>query len=474
MLVCPHFCQLRSLGGRFYFQSLVRSGAANRSVSGYLTSLEAMSSMLIPLPFALVSLILCSQSSLSVIHPTQAKLNGSIKEQQVEEMTSGSQNLSSLITLCALVSGTLLLVGVVGKWQGKSDALDRRKRSHSSLGHRDTSTKTGLVLSPETARRIVRRILAIGLPIFGASIVGGPGPAIILLVATAGDLANSEGSTGHNGKSIDWIQPLRSRKWTLTVISFQIGADLARAIIHEIAIWPIFIGYTAVVVSAFMLPPPYSTLRVAASAITSPMPKSTVRTSAVLTPWEASQAKVKSLTEARARSPLISTPKDTNLTLVAGFLTALPCAAWLLFIFPRTTQIAFMPVAAGFTICTFSALSFIFAYPKSLMNENKLGVAAGLVLPIILQEILNAQSWLRFAFQGVIVGLFWFALNVDTLLVQRIPHTASAHIHHHGSKSAKGPHSRFTGLLLATLRDWPLLHSILVEKDSRRIFYFMW
>ncbi|MCJ1390294.1 putative zinc transporter msc2 [Xylographa bjoerkii] len=439
-----------------------------------LTALEALSSMLIPLPFALVSLVLCSQLPLPQVDLTHAKLKSDTEEQGIQTRTSDLGSLSGLIALCALVSGTLLLVGVVGKWQGKTDALDRRKRSHSSLGHRGGTSKTGSdILSLETIRRITRRILAVGLPIFGASMVGGPGPALILLVATVGDLANSEGTTGHMGRSGGWSRLLRIRKWTIVVIFLQIIADLAGAIIHTTTIWPSIIGYTALAISAFVLPPPYSTPRVMASAITSPMSKSAEKTSAVLTPWEAPQLRVKSLTGWRARSPLISTPKDTNLTLVAGSLTALPCIAWLLTIFPTTNPIAIVPVAAGIMTCTLGALSFTFAYPRSLMTEKKLGMAGGLVLPIVLQEMVKVQSWLVFAFQGFIVGLFWFALNIDTLAAQRVPYTVSPHTHHHGLKSAKGPHSRFTDLLLSTLRDWPLLHSILVEKDSRRIFYFM-
>lgn len=46
---------------------------------------------------------------------------------------------------------------------------------------------------------------------------------------------------------------------------------------------------------------------------------------------------------------------------------------------------------------------------------------------------------------------------------REIPHTA------HGEN-----HSRLTQYLLQTFQHRPLLHSILVEKDSRRIFYFMW
>ncbi|MCJ1381363.1 putative zinc transporter msc2 [Xylographa soralifera] len=439
-----------------------------------LSILEAMSSVLIPLPFALVSLVLCSQSPLLPVDSASAKLKDSVEEQGMETRHSGSVHISRLVTLCALISGTLLSVGVIGKWQGRTDALDRRKRSHSSLGHRGVTSKTGsYIMSLETIRRVTRRILAVGLPIFGASMVGGPGPALVLLVATVGDLANSEGSTGHMGRSRDWGRLLQLRKWTIVVISLQTIADLARAIIHTTAIWPLVTGYTALAISTFVLPPPYSTPRVAASAITSPMPKSVEKTSAVLTPWEAPQVRAKSLTRPTARSPLVSTPKDTNLTLVAGFLTALPCAAWLPSIFSTTTSIAITPLATGIMICVLSALTFIFASPRSLMTEKKLGSAGGLVIPIVLQEMVKVQSWLMFAFQGVTAGLFWLALNIDTLAAQPVPYVKSIHTHHHGPKLAKGPHSRFTGLLLSTLRDWPLLHSILVEKDSRRIFYFM-
>ena len=33
--------------------------------------------------------------------------------------------------------------------------------------------------------------------------------------------------------------------------------------------------------------------------------------------------------------------------------------------------------------------------------------------------------------------------------------------------------SKFTSFVLTLTERWPLIHTILVEKDSRRIFYFM-
>ena len=45
------------------------------------------------------------------------------------------------------------------------------------------------------------------------------------------------------------------------------------------------------------------------------------------------------------------------------------------------------------------------------------------------------------------------------------------HSHHLGP--IPGPRSRFTNFLLPFVLKWPLLHTIMAEKDSRRIFYFM-
>jgi zinc transporter 5/7 len=50
--------------------------------------------------------------------------------------------------------------------------------------------------------------------------------------------------------------------------------------------------------------------------------------------------------------------------------------------------------------------------------------------------------------------------------------------HHHGHSDASHaksvePRSRFTSYILPFVLRWPLLHTVMSEKDSRRIFYFM-
>jgi zinc transporter 5/7 len=54
-------------------------------------------------------------------------------------------------------------------------------------------------------------------------------------------------------------------------------------------------------------------------------------------------------------------------------------------------------------------------------------------------------------------------------------HDHGHHGHSHGPSHAKSvePRSRFTSFILPFVLRWPLLHTIMSEKDSRRIFYFM-
>ncbi|KAK0715050.1 cation efflux family-domain-containing protein [Lasiosphaeris hirsuta] len=51
------------------------------------------------------------------------------------------------------------------------------------------------------------------------------------------------------------------------------------------------------------------------------------------------------------------------------------------------------------------------------------------------------------------------------------PAAPESHCHSHHSHSVE--RSKFTTLLLPATERWPIVHAILVEKDSRRIFYFM-
>lgn len=75
-------------------------------------------------------------------------------------------------------------------------------------------------------------------------------------------------------------------------------------------------------------------------------------------------------------------------------------------------------------------------------------------------------------------GLVWAAMQFDK---KPFSHDHHDHGHNHGDahghaqapKEAKAP-SAITRSLMKSTEGLPLIHSILIERDSRRIFYFMW
>jgi zinc transporter 5/7 len=57
--------------------------------------------------------------------------------------------------------------------------------------------------------------------------------------------------------------------------------------------------------------------------------------------------------------------------------------------------------------------------------------------------------------------------------VNVVPHDHKHLGHSHNHAPLAEPRSRFTKFLLPLMLRWPLLHTIMSDKDSRRIFYFM-
>ena len=434
-----------------------------------MTRLEAVSSILIPLPFTLVSLLLQTSGSQQLGRPIDLDLGeGEYKP------TSNVGFISDLLPVFITTSITLLLVGAIGKILGKTEALDRRKRSHSSLGHRDGKSNSGLnIMTLDSIRRIFSRVAAIGLPVFAAMSTGGTSIAVILLIAVVGDLANTQVSISRKTTVEKWWAIAVARKWIIIAIVVQIVADLIGINENSRSIGVKLLGYLVLATSVVFLPPPYSMTRPQASVVTSPMPKSAGKTSALSTHWEAPrEGRVSTMSESRTHSPLIATTKDTNLTIVSAIL-AIAISATIFLLQPLAIPFSSLRLRTGLLISAVAALSLTFAHPQSLMTERKFGLAIGLVLPLLVQETIYSQAWFTFACQGVIVGFFWLATELDNHLIPNSAFSKPSHTHQQHTVPNLGPHSQFTDLLLYIFKDWSLLHSILVEKDSRRIFYFM-
>jgi len=435
--------------------------------------MEVASSLLIPLPFTLITLVLTSQVSELPVDPTIAKLLAPGKEIEDMARLRSLAWSSSLLLPCALTSMTLLLVGITAKLQRRKESAQGRNRSQSALGPRDARTRTDLdLLTLESVWRISGRVASVGLPFLAACTIGGERVAVMSLVAAAADLAGTE-SMATNMSWRGWRRLLDSRKWTLLALFVQSMTDVLGLISSSRGSSSMLLGYMAIGASAFFIPPPYHTSSRRVPGVTSPVPKSAGKTSAVPTPWDATRALVATSRGNSILSPLTSTPRDINFTLCAGISLALPCALWALFhlsifVSSSISQICWAMLASGL-----ACISLMFAHPNTLNTERKFGLAVGLFAPMVIQEMLISQVWAVFAFQGVIVGILWAAINVDTHAAFAGSPSTSPVAHQHVHTPHEESHSRISGLLLSATEDWPLLHKILVEKDSRRIFYFM-
>ncbi|KAK6585250.1 hypothetical protein PZA11_001977 [Diplocarpon coronariae] len=69
-------------------------------------------------------------------------------------------------------------------------------------------------------------------------------------------------------------------------------------------------------------------------------------------------------------------------------------------------------------------------------------------------------------------GAFESALNSINVVPHQHGHDHHGHFHP-TAHPVEQPRSKFTSLLLPLVLRWPLLHTILADKDSRRIFYFI-
>ena len=439
---------------------------------------EAIASVLIPLPYVLASLVF----SQVMLNPALQDSTTTEKAKTILENTTYVQARMVLpdISTCALTASTLILVGFVGKIRGTS--LDRRK---AGLGTTSTLGKVQPNSSiASTIRRLGGRILGVGLPFFAVSQLSGAEVAALMLTAIAGDVskADSKDMSGITMKKLRGI--IGHRRWTVAVTVLLIATHLL-GLTDNPGVLAAISGYLAMGLSIFFVPFPFVTSQPKDSVITSPNANSAEKTSAVaLNQWAMGPHPINAPGEVAGQSPLIYTPTDTNLTLTAGLILG-SLAYFELFIsthqvwpFPLI-NLAWVLLASGT-----AAMSLTVAEPWAMQNSRKMGLALGLICTISLSEVIQWHALPSFLYRSILVGCLWSAARLDTYYksINSLDPEHHHHQHHHHDHHDHHEkpihthhigHSKLTGILLHLFRHRPLIHSILIERDSRRIFYFM-
>jgi zinc transporter 5/7 len=413
---------------------------------------------LIPLPFLFASLAyppehLDTAGKRVVFGPRKPSFDLFQNEKPSDAALSKRPD-TALLEACIFSAAALLLVGILARIQS-SQTLDRRK---------GLSDRTGgeRLLRPENISRVLSRILGVGLPYYASTHIGGVRTALVLLLVISSGLTGW--ATASNGK-FTWqgtISAIRERKLTCAVVLLCGLFDVAGMTEASTRV-NMFLGYTALFMSAFALPIPAATLGPQIfsrppGASTSPRtPSATLRR------------------DISFESLLISSIEESNLTILAGaVLATLTITSSLLL----STAPGLSITATCFTMASISSFSGLvfFAKPLQLISANKLGYAAGLALTAVFGIFYDFESWTTPIVSAALCSLAYFAVlfDISASPSSRHEHHEQEHGHQHAHGHASAKHSFLTAYILTFVTPGSIVDSIMRERDSRRIAYFGW
>lgn len=436
-------------------------GLADNSSAKWMNVSEILNSILVPLPYVLASLAFTS------LVATRASSDG------LPLSSFAAPEVPVLLEISTLTSLTLVLVGLRGKIGIMSaTGLDKRRRSLAGMEEVEKTQWMHMV------RRITARLLTVGLPFYATSKLGGARVAVVILMALASNITTVEEQSTVLTQTKGWSMLLAQRRWTLVSIMLQLVLDLT-GFTNSSAAVDIGLGYIALGVAVFVLPPCFLSSRPKVSVVTSTAPASESKTSAVLaTPWEIPPQLEDNSPKVPTISPMICSPEDVNLTFFSGIVVG--TLRTIVFVFSGPSAGAASQYQLAWSLlCAFAtALALITVDPRSLRGNRKIGPILGSVLSSLILTTLRSEAWSSLTYQSIFISISFAATKLDTQSALTVlSHSDHHHHHHHPAKLSIPEHaqlSSFSEFVIQHIPHWPLLHSILAEKDSRRIFYFMW
>jgi zinc transporter 5/7 len=302
-------------------------------------------------------------------------------------------------------------------------------------------------------------IFSVLLPFYASLQLGGAKTAIVLLVAVAAGIGALDQKPGKHTPWDDIRRTLRTRKITCGVLSLAVIADIMTSGNTTSSL----LGYAALLLSMLLVPPPLPTA--GWSIVTEPQSQSSYMSQK---PSRASLPKPSSL--------LINTTENQLLTIASGLaLTAITILYSLVSATPSfsSPSLAFLALSAA----SATALVF-FSLPASFRSQKTIGLKLGGLL------ITAFSFWENYSAGHIFIAFPWVcAMLVGAVALDTRPHSHShshaGHKHEHGHDHSHshehhlhGNHSRISAFLIARATPGSIVHSVLIEKDSRRIAYF--
>lgn len=312
------------------------------------------------------------------------------------------------------------------------------------------------------------RILGILLPYFATLQLGGLRTGLLLLLSFSSGLPHLVRQAVAGARLEVLLRSIAKRKFSTFAVALSILSD-AVGLTAGVPKRQLFSGYLALFASILILPFPAST------GTGTAMSASTTRTSAFFPrSWIGSSTPTPSIL-----SPLISTPQSGIQTFIAGAILLVSTLTISLF-FPTALHLTYPAMLMSVLVISSTAALAFFAQPSTLQSGTKLGVAAGCATVVIFDCIHHWSSswkipiicsiWPTWAY----LAAFFDTVDITTLKIFSHDHHDHGHLHtsQHTSHPDPTKHSRLTAFLLSFTSPGSIMYSILIERDSRRIFYF--
>jgi zinc transporter 5/7 len=358
----------------------------------------------------------------------------------------------------ALASMTMLLLGALACWIHADTQFDRVKNVNwvSCL----VSGIKNPNLSPSALKAMTTWALGIGLPYYAALQLGGLRTGVVMLLVHSADLPRSMRQLG----SLSLLKALERHKFSCVTIAAGILAD-AFGLTTGAPKRQLFSGYLALFTSLLLLPSPLSDSKKGVNSVPAVLAKALFSRSWMTPP---------STPSPRILSPLLSSSEIGVQVFLAGsmMLVITIIASIILSTVPPLSYHAVLFSCSAIVSAT--GLAY-FGQPSTLQTRRKFGVAAGCTIVVLFDCIYHWSSWKIPFICSIWPSCAYLAALFDNVNVAAFKfHDHREHRSCLVSHAVHAHHSKLTAFFLSFSTPGSIMHSILIERDSRRIFYFAW
>lgn len=408
---------------------------------------EALTALLIPLPYLFTTVAYPGIAGIAFKLPIT--LSEAVADSSPPIELPHTVHESPLHHTLALSAATLLTVGIIGRISSTLQPLDRRKDGTTSADKKPIT------------QRALTGALGVLLPFFAATHLGGAKTALVLLLSVAAGIGSLDQKPGKHTFWNDLQRTFRTRKYTLGVLFLGTLADCLTAT----SILNASVGHLALWASILLVPPPLPT----------------THTSINIQSTSSTNGSYLNHSQARASLPkpyssLVGSSESALTTIASGLCLTVATAVYSYFSPSASPHTLYTALFFFLSVASATALLF-FSLPSALRNPRLNGLKFGGLLAAAF------GFWERYSSSGhalfflsmcaVSVGAVTFDMKSPRPAVSHShANHKHSHDHDHSHHHLHGNHSRLSAFLIARTTPGSIIHSVLIERDSRRIAYF--